>query len=76
MRARAKIRIAGRFDGARSATVRITVNPDLIAVRPYRRHRWYELPLDHVARGIIFDVVKAEVKLRRSSARGARGARA
>ena len=65
MRARAKVKIAGRFDGAGSATVRITLSPDLIAVRPYRRQRWYELPLEYVARGIIYDVVKAELAQRR-----------
>ena len=67
MRARAKVVIPGRFDGARSATVRITLNPDLIAVRPFRRRRWFELPLEHVARGIIFDVVKAEMKAKKKS---------
>ena len=75
MRARAKVKIAGRFDGAGSATVRITLNPDLIAVRPYRRQRWYELSLERVARGIIYDVVKAEVAQRRKEKKKARAHR-
>lgn len=64
MRVRAKIRLMGRFDGASSCTVTISLNPNLISVRPHRRHRSYEMLLEDVAKGIIFDVVKAEKKLK------------
>jgi hypothetical protein len=61
VRARARVRIVGRFNGASSATV--TIVGGLFSVRPFRRRRAYELPLADVAERVIFDVVRAEVAL-------------
>jgi hypothetical protein len=48
----------GRFDGQAEATV--TIANGLFTVRPKGRRRVFELSLADVARGVIFDVVKAE----------------
>jgi hypothetical protein len=73
IRARARVRVAGRFDGAQSATVTITGGPEpLVMVRPLRRHRSFTLPLVDVARGVIFDVTRAEIAEKRRAARGRR----
>lgn len=62
-RARARIRVAGRFDGTEGAT--ITITDQLFSVRPTRRHRSFTLLLADVARGVIFDVTRAELAQRR-----------
>jgi hypothetical protein len=73
IRARARIRIAGRFDGAAAATVTITAGPEpLLEVRPLGRRRSFSLPLAVVARGVIFDVVRAELRATQRDARGRR----
>jgi hypothetical protein len=73
IRARMKVRLAGRFDGAAAATITITGGPDpLVEVRPLRRRRSFALPLVDVARGVIFDVVRAELRARRRESRGRR----
>jgi hypothetical protein len=61
-RARFRGRVAGRFDGEAAATVVISGGPDpMFSVRPLRRRRVYELPLSAVARGVLYDVVRAEL---------------
>lgn len=74
-RARFRGRISGRFDGAAGATVTISSSGGelLFSVRPLRRRRSYELPLVAVARGVLYDVVRTE--LRRSLAAAKRGRR-
>lgn len=68
-----RVRLAGRFDGADAATVTITAGPaPLIEVRPLRRRRAFTLPLVDVARGVIFDVVRAELRASRLQTRGRR----
>jgi hypothetical protein len=68
-----RARLVGRFDGAAAATVTITAGPDpLLEVRPLRRHRSFSLPLAVVARGVIFDVVRAELRAARRESRGRR----
>lgn len=61
----ARFKVAGRFDGAEGAT--ITVTQDLIMVRPRGRRRMYTLPLEAVARGVIFEVVMGERKAKRGA---------
>lgn len=58
-RARAVIRLAGRYDGTDGATV--TITDQLFTVRPARRRRTFTLLLSDVARRVIFDVVRAEL---------------
>jgi hypothetical protein len=64
---RAIFKVAGRFDGARVATVTVEQEGPyaLVRVRPYRRRREFALPLDVVAAGVIYQVVKAELRERR-----------
>ena len=57
----ARFRIFGRIDGASEATVTIDRTTGLLAVRPLRRHRVYELPLSFVAEMVLQRVVKAEI---------------
>lgn len=63
-RARFRQRIAERLDGAGAATVEIVGPPGalMFSVRPLRRRRVYELPLITVARNVIYDVVRAELR--------------
>jgi hypothetical protein len=73
IRARARVRILGRFDGAAAATVTITGGAEpLIMVRPLRRRRSFTLPLVDVARGVIFDVTRAELTQKRRAVKGRR----
>jgi hypothetical protein len=62
-RVRFRERIATRVDGAASATVTIEGPPGelMFCVRPMRRRRLYVLPLNVVARGVVYDVVRAEL---------------
>lgn len=62
MRRKARCRVIGRIDCSPSATITIDAMAGLISVRPYRRHREYTLPLESVARAIVFQVVTAELK--------------
>lgn len=63
---RARFKLLGRFNGASSATITITVFGEvaLFSVRPFRSRRAYELQLGDVARGVIFDVVRKENPIR------------
>ena len=63
MRARFRERIAERIDGAAAATVTIEGPPGelMFCVRPLGRRRLYVLPLRRVARGVVYDVVRAEL---------------
>lgn len=58
----ARFKIAGQFDGVPSATV--TIADGLFIVRPFGRRRVYELRLADVARGVLYEVIKAEVGAR------------
>ena len=58
----ARFKVAGQFDGVPSATV--TIADGLFTVRPFGRRRVYELKLSDVARGVLFDVIKAELAAR------------
>lgn len=60
----ARFKVSGPIDGAPSATV--TIAGGLFIVRPFGRRRVYELRLADVARGVLFDVVKAELAARRA----------
>lgn len=55
------IRVVGRLDAAPASTVTIDCAAGLIAVRPLRRRRCYELPLHAVAEMIVVRVVRAEL---------------
>lgn len=74
IRARLRMRLVGRFDGAAAATVTITGGLEpLVMVRPLHRRRAFTLPLVDVARGVIYDVTRAELALkRRTASRGRR----
>lgn len=63
----ARFRVKGQFDGVPSAT--ITIADGLFIVRPLGRRRVYELRLADVARGVLYDVIKAELAAR-ARARG------
>jgi hypothetical protein len=67
----ARFKILGPFDGAPSATV--TIAGGLFTVRPFGRRRVYELRLADVARGVLYDVVKAELAARRKARSAKRG---
>lgn len=58
----ARFKVSGQFDGVPSATV--TIADGLFIVRPFGRRRVYELRLADVARGVLFDVIKAELAAR------------
>lgn len=58
----ARFKVAGQFDGVPSATV--TIADGLFIVRPFGRRRVYELRLADVARGVLYEVIKAEVAAR------------
>ena len=64
---RARFKLVGRFDGTAGATLVIEQegNYALMRVRPTRRRREYVLPLDDVARSVIFHVVRAELRDKR-----------
>jgi hypothetical protein len=77
MRAR-HFRLVGRFDGVAGAGV--TIEPIagggfLFRVRPLRRRRSFDLPLEDVARAVIYDVVRAELRAKAREKAAARGAR-
>ncbi len=66
--------MAGQFDGAPSAT--ITIADGLFIVRPFGRRRVYELKLAAVARGVLHDVITAELAARSRAKRNKKGRRA
>lgn len=70
-RARARVRVFGRFDGTDGATVVIT--DQLFTVRPSRRRRSYTLLLADVARSVIFDVVRAELRAKKAEKKARQG---
>ena len=49
-----------RIDGAHSATLTIDRNLGLVSVRPYRRKRTYEMPLQWVGEAIVQKVALTE----------------
>lgn len=61
------------FNGARQASVTIRYSLDggdgLVAVRPYRSRRTYELPLSTVAQLVVERIIKAEVAEKRAARR-------
>ena len=69
-RARARVRVFGRFDGTDGATV--TITDQLFTVRPSRRRRSFTLLLADVARGVIFDVTRAELRAKKAEKAAAR----
>lgn len=69
----ARFKVLGPFDGAPSATV--TIAGGLFIVRPFGRRRVYELRLADVARGVLYDVVKAELERAARARRNARAAK-
>jgi hypothetical protein len=52
----------GGFDGKNEALVTIDRDSNLISVRPKNRHRTYEMRLEDVARIILYNVTKAEIR--------------
>lgn len=70
----ARFKVAGQFDGVPSATV--TIADGLFTVRPFGRRRVYELRLADVARGVLYDVIKAELAARAREKRNKKGRRA
>ena len=56
-----RVRVTGRIDNAASATVTIDPKMGLISVKPFRRHREYTLPLETVARMIVYQITTAEL---------------
>lgn len=71
---RARFKLAGKFDGTPGATVVIEQEGDyaLFRVRPARRRREFVLQLSDVARGVIFDVVRAELREKKAQRRRGR----
>lgn len=67
----ARFKVKGQFDGAPSAT--ITIADGLFIVRPFGRRRVYELRLADVARGVLYDVIKAELAARAKARSRKRG---
>lgn len=73
---RFKVFSGGRkFDGKGEATVMINRDNNLIAVRPARRRRIYELRLEDVAEIIIWRVLRAEMADKKKAKAAARKAR-
>jgi hypothetical protein len=70
----ARFKVAGQFDGVPSATV--TIADGLFIVRPFGRRRVYELRLTDVARGVLYEVIKAEVAARARAKRNRKARRA
>lgn len=70
----ARFKVSGQFDGVPSATV--TIADGLFIVRPFGRRRVYELRLADVARGVLFDVIKAELAARARAKRNKKARRA
>lgn len=63
------------LDGRCEATVIIDRRLALIAVRPARRRRTYELPLADIAAVVIHRVVLAEAREKRAAKKAARATR-
>lgn len=78
MRAAAHFRVVGRLDragGVHEGTVTIDRVRRLFCVRPLRRRRFYELPLDVVADLVVHKIVLAELAAKRAEKRARRGRR-
>lgn len=61
--AKTHFRVVGRLDHAakvQTATVTIHRGTGIFSVRPLRRHRTYDLPLDTVAEMVVARVIRAE----------------
>ena len=63
MRRLVKIKVAGLFDGAPSATLEIDRVAQIATVRPLRRHKVYTLPLSEVAEHILWKVARLEATM-------------
>jgi hypothetical protein len=71
----AHFRVLGRLDGATSGTVTIeyhNAGTAFFRVRPLRRRRAFELLLADVARSVIYDVTKAELRAKRAGRKAGR----
>jgi hypothetical protein len=64
-----------KMDGAGVDRGTLEVSPGFVRVRPFRRRRWYELPIDVVAAVVVQRVLMAEVAERRKAKLEARKAR-
>lgn len=71
-----RFRVVGTFDkagGLQRATVEIDTLAMTIAVRPYRRRRWYgPMPLASAASWVCRVVIQAEVRERREAKKARR----
>lgn len=77
MSRRIHIRVHGRLDAAsriQQGTMTIDVGAGLISVRPLRRHRTYELPLEHIASYIVRKVIMTELALKKAAKKARRKA--
>lgn len=72
------LRVVGKLDSAGpriEGTITINRRAGLFIVRPLRRHRTYELPLDVVADMVVGRVTRAEVFKRRLERANGKAAR-
>lgn len=71
MGAKSHFRVAARFDlpanTGQVGTVTIDRGAGLFTVRPYRRRRTFELPLDVVADMVVARVIRAEILTRKAT---------
>lgn len=59
---RARFKVTGDFNKAKSATVVISRLGGVFSVRPFRRRKTYALPLVEVAQMVVWRIVKAEAE--------------
>lgn len=59
---RARFKVSGDFDKAKSATVTISRLGGVFSVRPFRRRKTYALPLSDVAEMVMWRIMKAEAE--------------
>ncbi len=69
---RANFRVYWRFDGTSEGTVTVDRSAGVFSVRPYRRHRAYELPLAFVAQLVAERIIKQEAAEKRAARRAKR----
>ena len=75
MARKAHVKVIGRFDMAsrtQEGTLTIDMGSRTIRVRPLRRRKVYELPLDSVAEWIVRRVIMAELAAKRAEKRAKR----
>jgi len=78
MATKAHFKILGVLDfasRASRATVTIDRASHIFSVRPHKRRRVYELPLDVVAGMVVRKIVIAEINIKRAAKKAARGRR-